>query len=113
MTIDYQADLYDPIYDTIGVSAELTTSAGTAATVTVIDKTTGIAIADKALIETVSPVAMVRAVELTTADIAREQLKDGTITFNGASWRIKSTRPKPSPKGEADGEMMLILLSEG
>lgn len=113
MAIAYQAQLYDPIYDAIGVSAELTSSAGATATVTVIDKTTGIAVADKAMIETVLPVAVVRAVELASAGITREDLKDGTVTFNGASWRVKSTRPKPSPKGEADGEIMLILLSEG
>ena len=33
-------------------------------------------------------------------------LPEGTIVFNGATWRIKSYPPVPSPLGEADGEIM-------
>jgi hypothetical protein len=56
---------------------------------------------------------MVRARELAAAGILVSDLPDGAITFNGATWRIKTYEPRPSPLGEGDGEIMLILLSEG
>jgi hypothetical protein len=39
-------------------------------------------------------------------------LPEGQITLNGQTWRIKTYQPMPSPGGEADGEIMLILLFE-
>jgi hypothetical protein len=106
--MDYQSLLYDPIYNMLGVPAT-----GLDQTITVIDKTTGVAIPDKTLIETVRPVANVRAKELAQKNIAVADLPENIITFNGNDWRIKTTRSVPSPNGEADGEYMLILLSEG
>ena len=106
--MDWQTLLYDPIYNAIGVTAT-----GLSASVTVIDKTSGVAIPDRTQIETVKPVANVRAMELSAKGIALADLPESVITFNGNDWRIKTTRAIPSPAGEADGEIMLILLSEG
>lgn len=111
--MDYQALLYNPIYNTLAVAATLVTATGVTASVKVKDETKGVAVADKTLIETVKPGCFVRAAELASNGIARADLTDGSITFNGSSWRIKATQPKPSPNGEADGEYLLILLSEG
>jgi hypothetical protein len=111
--MDFQSLLYDPIYDAIGVSASLTSSAGTTASITVLDRTSGVAVADRTLIETIKPACVVRAVELAANSIARADLSNGNITFNGATWRIKGTQARPSPNGEADGEYLLFLLNEG
>ncbi len=108
--IDWQASMYDPIYNTLGVQATLASSGGQSATVTVIDKTSGIVIADaRTQIDTILPVALVRARELENNAIAVSDLSEGEITFNGATWRIKSYRLTPSPLGEMDGEVRLIL----
>ena len=111
--MDYQALLYSPIYVSLGVTAELVTSAGTSATVTVLDKTTGIDVGTDTIVETIKPACIVRAAELSDNDITRTDLPEGQITFNGNTWRIKSTQPKPSPNGESDGEYILFLLNEG
>ena len=62
--MDYQALLYSPIYVSLGVTAELVTSAGTSATVTVLDKTTGIDVGTDTIVETIKPACIVRAAEL-------------------------------------------------
>jgi hypothetical protein len=110
----WNANLYDPIYaSAIGVSATIASSGGQSGTIRAVDKTTGISIPDaRTQIDTVRPVAKVRARELAALGIAVADLPDGTITLNGATWRIKSYQPDPSPEGEADGQIMLILLFE-
>jgi hypothetical protein len=111
--IDWQALHYDPIYSVLGVDATLSSSGGTSATVVVIDKTAGLPIADaRTQIDTIRPVADVRARELEAAGIAVSDLPEGTIDLNGQTWRIKSYLPRPSPGGESDGEIRLILLFE-
>lgn len=107
--LDLQGLLYTPVYDTWGVPAT-----GLGSTVTVLDRTAGISIPDsRTQIETVRPVALVRAAELAAAGISVDDLVDNQITFNGQTWRIKAYRPVPSPEGETAGEVMLMLLSEG
>lgn len=111
--MDYQANLYDPIYSVLGVSASVSSAGGQSATVTAVDKTAGILIPDaRTQIDTIRPVAMVRTRELEGAGILVADLPEGSITLNGGTWRIKSYQPRPSPLGELDGEIMLILLYE-
>jgi hypothetical protein len=110
--IDWQTH-YDPIYNTLGVPATLASAGGQSATVTAVDRTSGVSIPDpRTQIETVRPVARVRARELEQVGILVSDLPEGNITFNGQAWRIKTYQPMPSPAGEADGEIMLILLFE-
>jgi hypothetical protein len=110
--IDWQTH-YDPIYNTLGVPAELASAGGQSATITAVDRTSGVSIPDpRTQIETVRPVARVRARELEQSGIPVADLPEGQITFNGQTWRIKTYQPMPSPAGEADGEIMLILLFE-
>ncbi len=115
MTDFWQANLYDKVYNSpIGVSATIASSGGQSGSIRAVDKTTGISIPDaRTQIDTVRPVALVRARELETLGILVSDLPEGTLTINGATWRIKSYRPASSPEGEADGEIMLILLFEG
>lgn len=112
--MDYQAVLYDPIYARLGVSATLTPlEPGLSVSLTVIDKTAGIAIdlGDTSL-QTVKPAAAVRMVELSENDLEPADVDGGTITFNGKTWTIKGFMPKPSPNGEADGEVLLFLIED-
>jgi hypothetical protein len=110
--IDWQAH-YDPIYNTLGVTATIASSGGQSAAVTVIDKTAGFLITDpRTQIDTIRPVADVRARELQQVGIEVSDLPEGTILVNEQTWRIKSYLPKPSPGGELDGEIRLILLFE-
>jgi hypothetical protein len=111
MSIDWQTSLYDAVYNTVGVPAELTSAGGVAAAVTVVDGTSGVVFTDKLGVETVRPVAYIRTSELARNSIEQADLTDGFLDFNGANWRIKATRPRPGPTGS--GETMLILLDEG
>ena len=78
-----------------------------------IDKTEGIPITDaRTQIDTVRPVALVRARELEALGILVSDLPEGSLILNGATWIIKSYRQRTSPYGEADGEVMLILTAE-
>lgn len=107
--IDAQAILYNPIYDVLGTDATLTMASGTTASVRVIDKTTGVAVGNDIMAETIKPACRVRAAELASNNIARDDLQGSQITFNGNDWSVDASSPKPGPQGEADGEYELLL----
>ena len=108
--INWQTTLIDPIYSIIGVEAVLTPSSNDVpVTVTVIDKTAGVEVADEPMVSSIKPAADVRASDLASNGITREDLHEGTVTFNGATWNIVATLPRPTPGGEAQGEVRLIL----
>jgi hypothetical protein len=98
----------DAAYTLHGVEAQLDT-ATEPVIVTVIDKTDGVALGNEAEVQTVVPAATVRVAELAEHDIAREDLRNVGITFNGQSWTIKAARPRPTPTGESKAELLLIL----
>ena len=108
--VDWAAH-YDRIYAVLGVPAVLTRnlSDGGTAELTVIDKTAGIETGDGVTVSSVKPGAAVRIAELSAAGLVREDLHGAAIAFNGGSWEIKSSVPRPSPAGEAAGELYLIL----
>lgn len=110
--IDFQSLLFNPKYNAFGVEADLVSSGGVEATVTVIDETSGVAVGD-GVIDSIAPVARVRMKELTDNEIPTTDLKGGNLTFNGATWRIKSHKVTATLNGESDGEVKLILLDEG
>lgn len=105
---DIWSNALDANYTIHGVKAEIT--AGTVTSdVTVIDKTEGVEVGDPAGVLTVVPGACIRVTELTEKGLQRVDLAGGLITFNGNDWTITATRPRPTPKGEAGGELLLIL----
>jgi hypothetical protein len=106
--IDYDA-FYAPLYAAFGVSAVLDLGTSGTFTLTVIDKTEGVMIEEgnNISIATVKPAAMVRMSELVSNNLTRAGLKQAPISFNGKSWVIVATQPKPNPAG--DGELYLIL----
>lgn len=112
--MDYTVVLLNPIYDALGVPASLTPNrAGAAAVpVTALDKTSTIEASEQFDIHTVRPAATIRMRELTTAGVATGEIDGGTIAFSGRTWRIDSHRLKPSPDGEASGEVLMWLTDE-
>ena len=110
--MDYQAILYDPIYTAQGVDATLNFATGEVFSLVVLDKTVGIDIGDgEARAQTIVPAAVVRYAELTSNGIEPKRFtEDGTkITFNSLTWNIESYRLRPSPQGEFEGEVYLLL----
>lgn len=112
--MDYQALLYNPTQLIFGVTAVLTPAAASpgALTLSAIDKTMGITVADAREIgvETIQPAAVIRMAELLAGGLAREDLSEASLSMNGKTWRVESYRLIPSPKGEADGEAWLLLV---
>lgn len=115
--------LYDPQYNLLGVEAVITSDAGAVlATVTAIDKTAGVDVADRnnrggrsiefLSVGTIRPAADVRAYELAEKSLAPSDLINAFITLNGTTWRIKSREPRPCPAGEGNGEIRLLLGEE-
>lgn len=109
MAIDY-AIMLDPQYTIHGVDAEVTVACGDPTyAITVIDKTSGVEIGDDGNVLTILPAACVRISELDEKGIQRRDLADASISFNDSDWTIKATRPRPTPTGEAGGELLLLL----
>lgn len=107
---DYRSQFFDPIYNAHGVTATLTPSSGSEVEVTIIDKTQGIDVGGgQGLVGTIRPACFIRVGELTDASLTRDDLADGVIAFNGNTWTIEQTKPRPSPKGELEGEYLLVL----
>lgn len=111
--IDFNSLLYDPIYQIKGVAATLASSGGATISIKVIDETQGVTLQGDAMVETIGPSCRVRVKELAANSVALTDLDTGSIEFNGASWRIKSHRMMPNANGENDGQVRLMLLSEG
>lgn len=111
---DIFSDSLDAIYDAIGVPASIS---GYTEPVTVVDKTAGtIVTVGKVTLESILPVAAVRVAELTTIgvpDVASLIKAKATITFNGKTWVIIDRKARPTPLGEAHGEVYLVLRNVG
>lgn len=61
-------------------------------------------------IQSIRSAADVRVSELTENSVTRADLKGGEIDIAGSTWRIETTLPRPSPDGEASGEIRLVLV---
>lgn len=105
---------YDAIYATLGVTAQLTLTNTAADTfdLTVIDKTAGVEFGDILEVHTIKPAADVRMSELETHGLTRADVNGATLTFNGASWTVKTHALRPAPTGESAGELRMILVDE-
>jgi hypothetical protein len=113
MTIDFDAELFGPVHEVLGTSATITPE-GTAGAVSLvlIDESAGIVLPGRNGVEisTVRPAAVVRAVALAEAGLDRADLRNAALLMNGTTYRIKSSEPKPTANGEADGEIVLWLV---
>lgn len=111
--MDYQSLLFNPIYDLQGVpSALLLADARTIDGLTALDKTAGIDTGDGDVqVPTIAPAAMLRVAELTAKGVTLDNLIKARILMNGNEWRVVSHKTRPSPKGERDGEVLLVLAN--
>lgn len=107
--MDYQALLYDPIYNALGVSAQLDLGTDGIVPLTVIDKTAGIAVGDGVEVHTIKPACDARMVELLSVGVSFDELENAPITFNGKTWTVTHHELRPSPRGENDGELRMFL----
>jgi len=128
MTIDFDADLLRPIYES-GLETDATLiladSAGGQYALHVIDHTAGVAVQEAArggriAIETIRPVARIRQRQLTDPEpdgrgLALTDLEGALLTIEhddapAITWKIKAYQVKPSPSGP--GEVALILIDQ-
>lgn len=110
--MNYSATLYGPVYRTQGVPVQLTVGATVyplSGTLRFLDKTAGLQLPGTLEVETVQPVAMGRVKDIVALGLTLDDLDDATLLMNGKTWLVKSHRPMPSPGGEADGEVALLL----
>ena len=109
----FAAIMLDPIYVAHGVDAEITLLGSTdPVTLRLVDKTSGVEIQESGeAVQTVRPVAYVRATELIEKGIDPDDLDGATLDMNSKSWRVESVQTKPVPwGGAASGEYQMILL---
>lgn len=99
-----------PIYAVIGEEATLVLAdtGATSIELTALDNTVGVAIGDNVDVQTVEPAAVINVSDLAGAD-PDVVLEGAQLTLNGKTWRVVSFLRRPSPSGEADGELFLIL----
>lgn len=114
--------MYDAVYAHYGVEAVLTMPGtdGAVLEFTAIDITGGISVGGdfrnasagrfQSEIGTLEPAASVRASDL--ADIDLEDLPEAELLINGTTWKVRGSAPKPSPNGEASGEVYLLLTEQ-
>jgi hypothetical protein len=101
---------YGPIYESLGVDAML--EIGSAVyPIRAIDKTEGIMVDIGA--QRIAPAATLRMSELSEFGIDAETVDGGLLAMNGFDWRIESHSFRPSPTGEAEGELLLVLNAAG
>lgn len=114
--MDYQSILFGPLYDIHGVPAQLILSDGTPFdSLVAIDKTSGIDTSfggDVGNVQTIQPAAVLRVQEMLTRGLRPEETPEATLTLNGSKWRVVSYKARPTPNGESDGEVYLILAAE-
>ena len=114
--IDYSADLYDPVYEAIGVPATLT-PVGTAGEIalTVIDDTRPKRQASGGGVEvsSVAPGAFARMPELVANGIVPDEFEGAVLTFNGRSWIVRNHEMGGNPNGENFGQVRFLLSAIG
>ena len=101
--------LHGPHYAAWGVVALLQLDTGTYDDLVMIDMTAGVSLPGPIDIQTVRPAALVLAGELDDRGILPSQLDGGSLALNGKSWKIIAHQMKPSPNGDLDGEIALLL----
>lgn len=106
--MDFNSVLLGPNYELFGVDVVLTISGQTYPT-TFIDKTAGASLGGPVEIETTRPAATARVADLILLGLTVDDLEEAAVAMNGNNWRVMSTRPVPSPNGEADGEVYMFL----
>lgn len=103
--------LYAPIYATLGTPAVFVPR-GSAQEyqITCIDKTAGVKLMSGGIdLQTEQPAATVMVSDLLAQGLIVEGLDGGTLTLNGGTWTVMTHKSRPTPFGEADGEVWMML----
>jgi len=108
--IDIQSLVFGPVYSAWGVGATITPVDGSPVSVRVIDRTAGVDVAGNADVPTIRPAALVRVSELTAAGLTRSGIRRAEVVMNGTAWRVERTELRPTHRGEADGELLMVLI---
>lgn len=93
----------------MGVDGILTVQGTDYMPIRVMDKSAGVSLLGPVEVETVKPTAAIRANELIAFGLSLDDLDRQFISFNSKNWMITSTKGIPSPNGELDGEIYLML----
>lgn len=103
--------LYAPVYAAFGVTAEITLSGGSIVyEIVALDKTAGVEVQLQGVETTsVQPAVVVRMTDLTELELTPADLRNAEIVINDGTWQVISYYPRPSPMGEGDGELYIIL----
>jgi hypothetical protein len=98
----------------IGTSAELTLAGEGEEPVALacIDKTQGVEVwLQGAQTSTVRPAVVTLMDELNELELEPADLENARIEVNGGAWIVKSYYLRPSPLGQDDGEIYLVLTA--
>lgn len=110
--VDFDFLLFEQCSYTIyGVAVVLTLddTSGTTVDLTAIDETAGTEVLDRAGVATILPAAAVRAVELAEKNVALVDLSGASLALNGKTWGVVRHGYRPTPNGEGQGEILLVL----
>ena len=111
MAVDWDAELFSKVHAEFGVTLVFTTQDVGTVTLTGLDKSAGIAVSHPGdiSIQSLTPACVVRVAALTEAGATAADLEDAELSMNGKNWTVKAARPRPSPTGEANGELYCFL----
>lgn len=108
MSVDWDAQLLEPLYGEFGKEAVIDADGGPVA-VTVIDKTEGVELFTHDLDRpSIAPAVQVRQSELAEKNLDEEGLIDATVTIGGKEWVIINIHARPVD-GLGSGELLLLL----
>lgn len=113
--IDFDKLLYAPAFTVLGVPAILVLVGGGSSEtfdITVIDKTSGVNTGVAVEVPTILPCAAIRKTDLAALGLSKDDILDGTLTFNNFTWTISNVKPEPNPSGEGKGEVYAMLTNQ-
>lgn len=111
MTITSWSDvLLEPIYRQFGVDIDFVLANDDMISLVGLDKSGGVEIATADInVPSIHPACVIRMVDLIELGYAPEDLMEAVLSLNGVSWKVMSYYPRPSPRGENDGELYIVL----
>lgn len=107
--IDFDVLLFGPVHTVLGETARLTVKNGFPQDLSALDETSGVEVLEGPSISTIRPAATVRTSELAEKGIAVADLQDAALTLNGKDWTVVSHHYLPTPKGEVQAQIRLVL----
>lgn len=114
MPLNYTELNLAPIYTLMGVTTQFVLNDDTIIELVALDKTFGVPTIDSGNphvdTATIRPCCIIRMADLIDLSLTPTDLMEAVLDMNGTSWIVKSYFPKPSPGGQNDGELYIILM---